>query len=97
LIFNWRFAVFDPNHFWCWRAYNWQFNFQLFTRLTELSPANYSAFLKIDENYIISSSPELFLKAKNNYILSRPIKGTAARDEDLKQDEKNHCSNVRVE
>ena len=68
---------------------NHQSNFQLFTRLTELSPANYSAFLKIDENYIISSSPELFLKAKNNQILSRPIKGTAPRDKDLKQDEKN--------
>jgi para-aminobenzoate synthetase component 1 len=68
---------------------NHQSNFQLFTRLTELSPANYSAFLKIDENYIISSSPELFLKAKNNRILSRPIKGTAPRDKDLKQDEKN--------
>ena len=68
---------------------NHQSNFQLFARLTELSPANYSAFLKIDENYIISSSPELFLKAKNNRILSRPIKGTAPRDKDLKQDEKN--------
>jgi para-aminobenzoate synthetase component 1 len=68
---------------------NHQSNFQLFTKLTELSPANYSAFLKIDENYIISSSPELFLKAKNNHILSRPIKGTAPRDKDLKQDEKN--------
>ena len=31
----------------------------------------------------------LFLKAKNNRILSRPIKGTAPRDQDLKQDEKN--------
>ncbi|MES2962163.1 MAG: anthranilate synthase component I family protein [Pseudomonadota bacterium] len=68
---------------------NHQKNFQLFTRLTELSPANYSAFLKIDESYIISSSPELFLKAKNNHILSRPIKGTAPRDQDLKQDKKN--------
>jgi para-aminobenzoate synthetase component 1 len=71
---------------------NHKSNFQLFNRLTELSPANYSAFLKIDKNYIISSSPELFLKAKNNQILSRPIKGTAPRDKDLKQDVKNRLN-----
>ena len=68
---------------------NHQENFQLFFELTKLSPANYSSFLKLDENYIISSSPELFLKVKNGHILSRPIKGTAPRDADLKQDKKN--------
>jgi para-aminobenzoate synthetase component 1 len=65
-------------------------NFQLFVNLTEISAANYSSFLKLGENYIISSSPELFLKIeKNSKILSRPIKGTAPRDSDLKQDRKN--------
>ncbi|MBP7709895.1 MAG: anthranilate synthase component I family protein [Rickettsiales bacterium] len=64
-------------------------NFQLFHHLTKLSPANYSAFLKLGENYVISSSPELFLKIKNGKILSRPIKGTAPRSSDLKQDKKN--------
>ncbi|MDX2082751.1 MAG: chorismate-binding protein [Rickettsiales bacterium] len=64
-------------------------NFELFLRLTKSSPANYSAFFKFDENYIISSSPELFLYAKNQFILSRPIKGTSARATDLKQDQKN--------
>lgn len=68
---------------------NHQENFQLFFELTKLSPANYSSFLKLDENYIISSSPELFLKVKNGHILSRPIKGTAPRDADFKQDKKN--------
>jgi para-aminobenzoate synthetase component I len=64
--------------------------FQLFAELTKLSPANYSSFLKLDKNYIISSSPELFLKIeKNGKILSRPIKGTAARSLDKKQDQKN--------
>jgi para-aminobenzoate synthetase component 1 len=64
-------------------------NFTLFTNLTKLSPANYSSFLKLEENYIISSSPELFLKIENGKILSRPIKGTAPRSRDLKQDRKN--------
>lgn len=64
-------------------------NFQLFKQLSKLSPANYSAFLKLDKNYIISSSPELFLKAENGKILSRPIKGTAPRSTNSKQDQQN--------
>ena len=62
--------------------------FKLFTQLCELSPANYSSFFSFDENLIISASPELFLKASNQKIISRPIKGTARRgktaDEDVK-------------
>ncbi len=64
-------------------------NFQLFSNLTKLSPANYSSFLKLGENYVISSSPELFLKIKNDKIISRPIKGTAPRGSDSKQDKNN--------
>jgi anthranilate/para-aminobenzoate synthase component I len=66
-----------------------QENFQLFLKLTKLSPANYSSFLKLNKNYVISSSPELFLKIKNRKILSRPIKGTAPRHANLIQDLKN--------
>jgi para-aminobenzoate synthetase component 1 len=66
-----------------------QQNFQLFKKLTELSPANYSSFLKLGKNYIISASPELFFSIKNNKILSRPIKGTAPRSSDEKQDKEN--------
>lgn len=66
-----------------------QENFQTFCELVKLSPANYSAFLKLDENYIISSSPELFFSLKNGKIISRPIKGTAPRDSNKKQDQKN--------
>ncbi len=66
-----------------------QENFQTFCELTRLSPANYSAFLKLDKNYVISSSPELFFSLKNGKIISRPIKGTSPRDSDKKQDQKN--------
>ena len=64
-------------------------NFDLFTKLIKSSAGNYSSFLKLNENFIISSSPELFLKIKNSKILSRPIKGTAPRAENKKQDQKN--------
>lgn len=63
--------------------------FNIFLDLTKTSPANYSSFIKINDNYIISSSPELFLSIKDNKIVSRPIKGTSARSKDKKQDEEN--------
>ena len=63
--------------------------FDIFFKLTKESPANYSAFLKLGENYIISSSPELFLKINQDQVLSRPIKGTAKRFKDKKLDAKS--------
>ena len=66
-----------------------QDNFSLFLQLNKISPANYSSFLKINDNHIISSSPELFLYSKNNNIISRPIKGTSPRNDDPIQDQKN--------
>lgn len=64
--------------------------FDLFIKLNKASPANYSAFLKLGENYIISSSPELFLSiADNGQIISSPIKGTAPRSSNKKIDSLN--------
>lgn len=61
--------------------------FDIFLKLNEVSPANYSAFLKLNDNYIISSSPELFLTIdKNSKVKSSPIKGTTPRFADSKQD-----------
>lgn len=65
-------------------------NFQNFLDLAKLSAANYSAFLKLDDSYVISSSPELFLSIeKSGKIISRPIKGTAARNKNHKKDHQN--------
>lgn len=63
--------------------------FQLFADLAKTSPANYSSFLQLDGNFIISSSPELFIKVENGEILSRPIKGTAPRSASAKEDLEN--------
>jgi anthranilate/para-aminobenzoate synthase component I len=65
------------------QSFNW------FLELMNHSPANYSTFINFDKNFIISSSPELFLKVQNNKILSRPIKGTIARGINSKQDREN--------
>ena len=64
-------------------------NFKLFFELTELSHANYSAFIRFNDNFIISSSPELFLKSRNKNIFSRPIKGTIKRGNNPQEDKNN--------
>ena len=63
--------------------------FNLFRNLMKESPANYSSFINFDGNFIISSSPELFLKSRNKKILSRPIKGTIPRGANFLQDQEN--------
>lgn len=63
--------------------------FSLFLELDKSSPANYSSFIKLQDNFIISSSPELFLSIKNREVISRPIKGTAPRSDNLIQDQQN--------
>ena len=64
-------------------------NFELFLELTKQSPANYSAFIRFDDNFIISSSPELFLKSRNKNIFSCPIKGTIKRGNNPQEDREN--------
>jgi para-aminobenzoate synthetase component 1 len=61
--------------------------FSVFRELCRVSPAPYSAFFRLDDIYIASSSPELFLRADNKgYVETRPIKGTAPRFSDAARD-----------
>jgi len=47
----------------------------------------FAAFARFGSHYIISASPERYLKKKGNDLLSQPIKGTAARSQDLATDQ----------
>lgn len=61
--------------------------FSVFRELCKVSPAPYSAFFRLDDTYILSSSPELFLRADNKgHVETRPIKGTAPRYSDAARD-----------
>jgi aminodeoxychorismate synthase component I len=53
---------------------------ELFQRLSAVSPAPFSAFLDCGDFQIASSSPELFLRLSGPHIQTRPIKGTRPRD-----------------
>jgi para-aminobenzoate synthetase component 1 len=59
---------------------------ELFEKLSAVSPAPFSAFLDCGEFQIASSSPEQFLRMSGSQIVTRPIKGTRPRDEDATRD-----------
>lgn len=57
-----------------------------YRRLNDVSPAPFSAFLQCGDFWMISSSPELFLRLSGSHILTRPIKGTRPRSNDPVRD-----------
>lgn len=58
----------------------------LYERLSAVSPAPFSAFIDCGGFELVSSSPELFLRLSGNQIVTRPIKGTRARSADPTRD-----------
>ena len=58
----------------------------LFERLSEISPAPFSAYLDCGDFQLASSSPELFLRVSGRHIVTRPIKGTRPRSADATRD-----------
>ena len=59
---------------------------EIFQRLSAVSPAPFSAYLDCGEFQIASSSPELFLRLSGPHITTRPIKGTRPRSADHTRD-----------
>lgn len=58
---------------------------KLYSRLRKFNPSPYMGFMETKEHFILSSSPESFIKIKNNNnnefeISSSPIKGTAGEN-----------------
>lgn len=68
---------------------------QTFVRLQEKAKAPYAALVKLGQDYILCASPELFLEKKGSRLISKPIKGTAARGKNKEEDEalKNELQN----
>jgi len=60
--------------------------FSLYCRLRQTNPAPFSAFFNLNDHYILSSSPERFLRITGSKVQTRPIKGTSPRGFNLKED-----------
>lgn len=60
--------------------------FNLFYKLFKINPTPFSAFLNFKGYQIISASPERFLRKNNNFLETRPIKGTLQRGENPQED-----------
>ena len=60
----------------------------LYLALRESSPAPHSAYLRLGDETILSSSPECFLKMSGRQISTRPIKGTRPRRQATTEDER---------
>ena len=77
-----------------------------FCKLNELSTPPFATFLKLEQQYVLSASPERYLKKEGTHIVSQPIKGTAKRSvspkEDaalmlqLQQDPKERSENIMI-
>jgi para-aminobenzoate synthetase/4-amino-4-deoxychorismate lyase len=58
----------------------------LYRRLRERQPVRYGAYLATDERAVLSFSPELFFERRGSRVLTRPMKGTAARGATQQED-----------
>ena len=52
---------------------------EVYQNLNEISKPPFATFLKFNDNYLLSASPERYLKKDGNNVISQPIKGTEKR------------------
>ncbi len=60
-----------------------------FQKLNEISQAPFSVFFKNNKQFLLSASPERYLKKVEETLISQPIKGTSKRFSDPVEDEKS--------
>jgi para-aminobenzoate synthetase component 1 len=77
-----------------------------FLNLNEISKSPFAVFLKLQDLFALSASPERYLKKTGNKLISQPIKGTARRltnkkadlegAQRLKNDPKERSENIMI-
>jgi len=78
----------------------------VYQKLNNITGSPFATFVKIHDKYLLSGSPERFVKKAGNKVISQPIKGTARRsavqDEDdlirnkLLNDPKERSENIMI-
>lgn len=60
----------------------------VFERLNAIGKAPFSTFMRWRDRYLLSASPERFLKKEGRKVISQPIKGTRKRGDSSEEDDK---------
>ena len=60
---------------------------ETYNKLNQISNPPFATFLKLYDKYLLSASPERYIKKEDQNIISQPIKGTAKRSTDKAKDE----------
>ena len=82
--------IYEINYCITFEAFDVQINpFDLYYKLNAISSSPYSALAKFNKQWIISSSPELFISKQGNTLITKPIKGTGKRNESIIEDSIN--------
>ncbi|WP_426430688.1 anthranilate synthase component I family protein [Winogradskyella sp. HB-48] len=61
---------------------------ETYNRLNQISKPPFATFFKTFDKYLMSASPERYIKKIGNKVISQPIKGTAKRSEEKAEDQK---------
>ncbi|MCZ8332142.1 MAG: anthranilate synthase component I family protein [Flavobacterium sp.] len=61
---------------------------EIYQKLNAISKPPFATFFKNNKHYLLSASPERYLRKEGNKVISQPIKGTAKRFSDATLDEK---------
>ena len=79
---------------------------ELYRKLNAISTPPFAVFFKNHQQFIVSASPERYLRKEGEHLISQPIKGTAKRDtdpvadakikEELLQNEKERSENIMI-
>lgn len=79
---------------------------EIYNKLNTISKPPFATFLKLNDKYLMSASPERYIKKEGTKIISQPIKGTAKREDDfildsilknnLVTDQKERSENVMI-
>lgn len=77
-----------------------------YTQLNKISTPPFATFLKMYDHFLLSATPERYLKKVGEKVISSPIKGTAARGDDdiqdtafakaLSEDPKERSENIMI-
>lgn len=79
---------------------------EIYKNLNQISKPPFATFLKLYDKYLLSASPERYIKKNGNKITSQPIKGTAKRSlnkeednqlkKELSEDIKERSENIMI-